>query len=100
LFELQKPSQICHCLVFFANVFISNSLSYGLALIFSETRPQFVAGQSLVLLRGIFLLLSLYRRGRHLIVKHLWVKSFFLYFNEWVQDLLFLLCISCHASRL
>ncbi len=91
LFELQKPWQIYHCLVFFANVSISNKFSINLLWFSQKLIPNLLPGQSLVLPcclfsweKAFFVSPCMYHSGRYLIVKHFWVKSFFLYFNRWV----------------
>ncbi len=54
LFELQKPWQIYHCLVFFANVSISNKFSINLLWFSQKLIPNLLPGQSLVLLCCLF----------------------------------------------
>lgn len=106
LFESQKPWQIYHCLVFFANVSISNKLSINLLWFSQKLIPNLLPGQSLVLpccrspkrkLSSFLLVLQWQTLGCQTFLGKIFLSVFQ---RMGLGFILFALQISCHASFL
>ncbi len=74
-FELQKPWQICHCIVFFANVSIRYRLSTNLLWFSQEIVLSLLPGQSLVLLWCLFSWDEAFFISRGIAVADTWLSN-------------------------